>query len=133
MSSWQRYNIRSSLSFGLLLSTLMRVCSAEQPARVFPDISALSPQPGLPSPLVMFDGRPVASQKQWYDERRPELKGLFEHYMYGAIPPKAGPVKAVVVGEHSDFLGGSAVLKLVWLETGPGTAPKIDLMLVLPR
>jgi hypothetical protein len=133
MSSWQRYNIRFGLGFGLLLSSLMRVCAAEQPARVFPDVSALNAQAPLPDPLVMFDGRAVTSQKQWFDERRPELKAFFEHYMYGAIPPKAGPLKAVVVGEYGDFLGGKAVLKLVQLETGPGKAPKVDLMLVLPR
>ena len=54
----------------------------------FPDPSALPPQAALPDPLVMLDGRRVTSRDQWFKERRPELKALFQHYMYGAIPPK---------------------------------------------
>ena len=54
----------------------------------FPEPSALPPQAALPDPLVMFDGRRVTSRDQWFKERRPELQALFQHYMYGAIPPK---------------------------------------------
>ena len=67
----------------------------------------------------MFDGRRVTSRDQWFKERRPELKALFQHYMYGAIPPKPAHVQAKVLGEYHDFLAGKATLKLVTLETGP--------------
>jgi dienelactone hydrolase len=81
----------------------------------------------------MLNGRPVVSRTQWVKERRPELKALFEHYMYGAIPPKPARAVARNLGEYHDFLGGKATLKLVRLETGPTKAPRIDLMLVVPN
>jgi hypothetical protein len=80
----------------------------------------------------MLDGRRVASRDQWAKERRPELKALFVHYMYGAIPPKPAEVHVAQLGEYNDFLGGKASLKCVRLETGPGKGPQIDLMLVVP-
>ena len=81
----------------------------------------------------MLDGRRVTSRDQWFKERRPELKALFQHYMYGAIPPKPAHVQVRILGEYHDFLGGKATLKLVRLETGPAKAPQIDLMLVVPN
>ena len=90
-------------------------------------------QTQMPDPLVMLSGEKVASKKQWFERRRPELKSLFEKYMYGAIPPKPAEMKTAALGEYDDFLQGKAKLKLVRLETGPGDGPKIDLMLVLPR
>jgi dienelactone hydrolase len=81
----------------------------------------------------MEDGRRVTSRDQWFQERRPELKALFQHYMYGAIPPKPEHTKVTNLGEYPDFLNGKATLKLVRLEMGPGKAPRIDLMLVVPN
>jgi len=99
----------------------------------FPEPSALSPQAALPDPLVMLDGRRITSRDQWFKERRPELKALFEHYMYGAIPSKPAHVQVTNLGEYHDFLSGKATLKLVRLEMGPAKAPQIDLMLVVPN
>jgi hypothetical protein len=119
---------------GLLLPlALMLPMRTNQALRPFPEPSALKPQPGLPDPLVMFDGRRVTSREQWVRERRPELKALFEHYMYGTIPPKPAHTQVKVLGEYRDFLGGQATLKLVRLEMGPTNAEHIDLMLVLPN
>jgi hypothetical protein len=81
----------------------------------------------------MMDGKRVASEKQWVSERRPELKALFKHYMYGAIPPAPARVQVRVQGQYSDFLDGKATLKLLTLDTGPTNAPHIDLMLVVPK
>ncbi len=130
-------NFRDGLSLGfalgLLSSCLMARGATPELTSVFPDASSLKAQSALPSPLVMFDGAAVTSPQQWFAERRPELKALFEHYMYGPIPRQHRPVQANLVGEYGDFLAGNAILKLVQLDTGPGTAPKIDLMLVLPK
>src|SRR5882724_9074361 len=107
---------------------------AALPEQHFPDASSLRPMTdGLPDPLVMLDGRRVASKSQWLKERRPELKSLFSHYMYGPIPPRPGGMKTKLIGNHGDFLDGKAKLKLVTLETGPAPAPRIDLMLVVPN
>jgi hypothetical protein len=110
-------------------------CSTASAQKMFPEPSALPPQPALPDPLTFLDGRKVTSKSQWDSERRPELKALFEHYMYGAMPPApaAATSKTHVLGEYHDFLEGKATLKLVRIETGPGPAPQIDLMLVLPN
>src|SRR5439155_2021111 len=56
-------------------------------ARSFPDVSQLASLPGLPDPLVLLNGEHVTTTKQWLKNRRPELKALFEHYMYGVMPP----------------------------------------------
>ncbi len=87
----------------------------------------------MPSPLVMLDGRKVASREQWFKERRPELLALFQHYMYGSLPPKPEHQKVTTTGEYFDFLDGKATLKLVTIETGPSNAPQINLMLVIPN
>jgi hypothetical protein len=108
-------------------------CASPSKHHDFPAPAALKPQPGLPDPLVMFDGRPVLTQAQWRDERRPELQALFQHYMYGAIPPKPRQFAPKLTGQYSDFLEGKATLKLLTLETGPGNGPRIDLMLVVPN
>jgi len=87
----------------------------------------------MPDPLVMLNGKEVQSAKQWKTQRRPELMALFQHYMYGNIPPAPAHVESKVLGQNADFLQGKATLKLISLETGPGKAPRIDLMLVVPN
>ncbi len=122
-----------------LLGCLLAGChTTVQPRSVyrpppFPEAAALPAQPSLPDPLVMFDGRRVKSRAQWFHERRPELKALFQHYMYGALPPRPAFVRASHEAVYPDFLGGKATLKLVSLQTGPPGAPQIDLMLVVPN
>lgn len=81
----------------------------------------------------MLDGTRVTTRSQWFKQRRPELADLFQHYMYGQIPPKPGRVTGHLIGEYPDFLEGRALLKVLSVETGPGSAPKIGLMLVVPK
>jgi hypothetical protein len=130
-----RHQFLRSSAFGLQISALALVtgCVTHSSEPSFPDASALSRHPGLPDPLVMLDGRRVTSRAHWFNERRPELQALFEHYMYGAIPPKPAHTDVRLIGEHHDFLGGKATLKLLSLETGPTNAPRIDLLLVVPN
>ncbi len=118
------------LIFAAILS-VAGICKAA--TNSFPLFSALQPRTAMPDPLVMLDGKRVASPAEWRNKRRPELRELFEHYMYGPIPPKPGEQKAVMVGEYGNFLEGKATLKVLRLETGPTGAPKIDLMLVIPN
>src|SRR5438477_7850648 len=114
---------RSGIGFCLL------GCMTKPVSKVFPEYSALKPQTELPDPLVMLDGRRITSPEGWLKERRPELRALFQHYMYGEIPPRPANLRAKILAEHRDFLDGKATLKLVRLETGDGAAPQIDLML----
>ncbi|MGA2862853.1 MAG: acetylxylan esterase [Verrucomicrobiota bacterium] len=117
-----------------LAAWLLAGCATSPAPRSWPDLSSLPPQPGLPDPLVMLDGRRVSTKAQWFKERRPELKALFAHYMYGAMPPAPAHLRAKVEGQYGDFLDGQATLRLVTLESDPATnAPRIDLMLVTPK
>jgi hypothetical protein len=99
----------------------------------FPDVSELPARSGMPDPLVMLDGSRVASPEQWAERRRPELKALFEHYMYGEMPPAPASVQATVEREDRGSLGGKATKKEVTIAFGPPAAPKIHLLLVVPN
>jgi hypothetical protein len=101
-------------------------------ARNFPAPDKLSPHPEAPDPLIMLDGRRVTTADQWKKQRRPELKALFEYYMYGAAPapPK---LKATIGKSYPDFFGGKATMKEVAIQLGPEGSPKIQLILFQPN
>ena len=61
-----------------------------------PDVSKLPSRPDLPDPLVMLNGDKVTTKEQWVEKRRPELKALFQHYMYGYAPPAPDKVDATI-------------------------------------
>jgi len=86
----------------------------------------------LPDPLLMLDGRKVTSRDMWVNERRPELIRLFQHYMYGQLPP--APMVVGTVGRVDvEFLGGKATLSEITLRFGPAEVPPIHLLLVVPN
>ena len=99
----------------------------------FPEISNLPNRPELPDPLVMLDGTRVASPEQWTAKRRPELKALFQHYMYGQMPPAIGAFIARVERKDEHYFGGKATKK----DRGPGndhpTVKPLHLMSYLLR
>ena len=66
----------------------------------FPSVQDLPSRPELPDPLVMLNGQRVTTRDQWVSKRRPELKALFEFYMYGAVPAAPGKVTAKVTHEN---------------------------------
>lgn len=80
----------------------------------------------------MFDGTKVTSKADWVSKRRPELKALFEHYMYGKRP---APVKVSAKVNHEDAnaYGGKATLREVVLTLGEKEAGRINLLLVTPN
>ncbi len=126
--------VRCALGGGAVSALLLGGSAAAQTPRAFPELSSLPPQPAMPDPLVMLDGRRVASQAQWFNERRPELKALFTHYMYGPIPPKPAHLRFQLEGQYPDFLDGKATLKVLTLEAGPEPeAPRIGLIVVVPN
>lgn len=102
-------------------------------AAVFPPPAQLPPQPALPDPLVRFDGQPVKTAREWLTRRRPELKALFQHYMYGHLPPPARKVTATNRYTNPMFLDGRATLREVVLSFGPPDAPKMNLVVVTPN
>jgi hypothetical protein len=99
----------------------------------FPDPEKLSSQPEPPDPLRMRDGTPVTTREQWEKKRRPELKALFQHYMYGQMPPAPRQVQARVLHEDAQALGGKATLREIALLFNGGKAPPLHVLLVVPN
>ena len=98
----------------------------------FPPVDQLPINPELPDPLVMMDGRRVTSKQQWKEERRPELKALFQHYMYGNLPAPTS-VKATLTASNASLFNGKASWKSFTLSYGPEGTPPLELLVILPR
>jgi hypothetical protein len=111
---------------------ILMVASGTGGAGSFPPVSELPLRPELPDPLVMLDGKPVKTKKEWFQVRRPELKALFQHYMYGWFPP-AVKVTGKIIYIDKNFLDGKATLKLATLNLGRSPAPQVHLMMVIPN
>lgn len=99
----------------------------------FPPVDALPSQPGLPDPLVTFAGQRVTTPEDWRQKHRPELKRLFEFYMYGRAPAAPDNLKAKVERVDADYFGGKATKKEVTISFGPSGTPAIHLLLVVPN
>jgi hypothetical protein len=105
---------------------------------VYPPPAELPRQAAFPDPLVSFDGSKVATRGQWESQRKPELKALFEHYMYGrypALPVKSLPVKMTskLLFEDREAFGGKASLREVELTLGSPDWPKVYLLIAAPQ
>jgi hypothetical protein len=118
----------------MLLLAFLGACAAPppEPKRDYPEPSALPPRPELPDPLVSFDGKKIESKEAWESVRKPELKALFQHYMYGVLPPVTEVSGSVRRTDEKAF-GGKATLKEVVLTIAGPKGPKIDLLLVIPN
>ena len=102
------------------------------PSTDLPSPAELLVRSEWPDPLAMFDGRRVGSREMWERERKPELRALFQNYMYGCMPA-ALKVKATVSRTDTKALGGKATLKEVSLAYGPEGCPPLELLLVVPN
>lgn len=87
----------------------------------------------LPDPLVMLDGTRVKTPAQWYEQRRPELKRLFQQHIFGHLPPAPAKVEATLRAEDPRWLGGAATVREVLLRFGPADGPTIKLLLAFPN
>jgi hypothetical protein len=106
-------------------------CAQAFAASSFPEPAQLRSQPELPDPLTMFNGERVTTREQWMEKRRPELKALFEHYMYGHMPSCA--VRFTQGKSDQSFFGGKATRKDVTVHLDHPGAPKIHLLVVVPN
>lgn len=118
----------------MALSALALLCAGTAASPEFPPVDKLPSVSELPDPLRMLDGTPVTTTEEWYQKRRPELKALFQHYIYGFMPPPPGIIARVVNTDRNAF-GGKATLKEVeirfrGLDKG---APTILLAVFIPN
>jgi hypothetical protein len=114
--------------FSLALAALL----AARAGADFPAADKLPAHKELPGPLTMLDGGKVKSADEWTRKRRPELKQLLQHYMYGWLPPAPATVEGKVEHEDTKALDGKAILREVSLTVAPAPAPKVRLLLVIP-
>lgn len=98
----------------------------------FPDVASLPSQKEFPDPLKSLAGKQITGKAEWEHERRPELKRLFQHYMYGDIPAYHGKIDAQIEHEDSGAFQGQATLREVALRVDP-KAPPIRVLLVIPN
>lgn len=112
------------------------VASEGTPFRAdFPEPSKLPSSRQLPDPLTCLDGTRVTSRELWETKRKPELKRLFQHYMYGYFPPPPKPeaVRFTVERQDEKYFGGKATKKEVTIRFGPEGTPPMRLLVVLPN
>jgi hypothetical protein len=118
----------------LIMSTLLSMGAAGvAEAQTFPAVKALAPQAGFPDPLRLLNGAPVTRPEQWREMRRPELMGLFQHYMYGNFPPAPKAVEARLEREDLRYFAGKATKKELTIRFGPPETPPLHLLLVIPN
>ncbi len=88
----------------------------------------------LPDVLTMRDGTKVTTKAEWEQNRRPELKELFQHEMYGRFPAKPKVTTKVLFEEmNSPALDGKGTLREVEITFGPKEWPKIYLLVAIPN
>jgi hypothetical protein len=116
------------------MALLVGSAAAAEAPDEFPGALQLPSQPGLPDPLVKRDGSRVTTWDQWRGERVPELRALFQHYMYGQIPPAPTALVVKVEREDPGYFGGKATLREVAIVVQPvPNSPTIHLLLVIPN
>jgi hypothetical protein len=120
---------RSTFCLGMLLC----LTSAAGGADDFPPVSELPERAELPDPLIMLSGERVKTPYEWRENRRPELRSLFEFYMYGRAPAPPNLEDSSVVSTEPDYFGGKATKKQVVIAFGPKGTPQIHLLLVVPN
>lgn len=117
----------------LLLGLLVMLAAAVAVGEEFPKFEELPAIKELPDPLKMQDGAPVKTADDWTKRRRPELKGLIQHYMYGVPPAAPDNLQAKVVRSDNQALGGKATVEEITLTFGPGDKGRINLLLIRPN
>ena len=110
-----------------LLTSLLAVTAI---AADFPAPEKLPAVAALPDPLLMRDGTRVATKEEWLTKRAPELRALFQHYMYGARP-RPRTVSGKIIREDKAALGGKATLREVLVDCG--LAVPVHLLVVVPN
>lgn len=84
----------------------------------FPAPNALDRQAGLPDPLITRTGSRVMNGEQWEKTRKPELRALFEQYMYGRWPTGAGWKSNTLLFEDKKALNGAATVREFAVDVG---------------
>jgi hypothetical protein len=74
------------------------------------DESKANPWPNLPNPLLLNNGKPVKSAKDWTTKRRPELVELFDREVLGRVPANVPAVRWEVASTTPGSENGIATI-----------------------
>ncbi len=101
------------------------------------DESKANPFPVLPDPLVLNNGKPVKTAKDWWDKRRPEIVELFDREVYGRVPKNVPKVNWEVISTTEGENGGVPIVTKMLKghvdnSADPAIKVDIDLMLATP-
>jgi hypothetical protein len=99
----------------------------------YPEPKDLPPIHGLPDPLTYLGGARVESAADWTDRRKPELRQLFQYYMYGTQPPRETAAVPTLLLENRKALGGKATLREVAVHVGAPADGPVHVLLALPN
>ena len=128
MSLSKKKNIKIKLISAMLILLLFS-CQ-----RQLPEFEDLPEQTNLPDPFTMLDGTPVESKEDWVNKRRPELKELFQHYVYGYLPPVPA-MNFIIKKQDEGLFDGKATYKEVEIDLilPGGNIHRINLALFVPN
>ena len=101
------------------------------------DESKADPNPKVPDPLLLKNGKKVATAETWWHERRPEIVEDFDREIYGRVPKNAPTVHWEVVSTQKEMNGNVPVItkKLIGHVDNsayPLLTVNIDLTLTVP-
>jgi lysophospholipase L1-like esterase len=101
------------------------------------DESKANPFPNLPDPLTLKNGRKVASARDWWNRRRPEIVEDFEREVVGRVPRNVPKVTWTVTNKVENQVGSRAVVgkRLVGRvdnSSYPAIGVEIQMVLVTP-
>jgi hypothetical protein len=88
----------------------------------------------LPDPLLSSDGTPISEPRLWWEQRRPEILGLFERFVYGRTPRAHPRVSFDRTSIDTQALNGTATRKAVSVVFGDSQeGPRMEILIYLPN
>jgi hypothetical protein len=98
------------------------------------DEEKAKPDPKLPDPLTLKNGKKVTTAKEWWEQRRPEIVGDFDREIYGRAPKETPKVVWEVTNTIQEKNGDVPVVtkQLVGhVDNSAYPAVKVDIQLTL--
>lgn len=74
------------------------------------DESRADPNPRVPDPLLLKNGKKVTTAEQWWQDRRPEIVEDFDREIYGRVPKKTPKVRWEVISTQKEMNGDVPVI-----------------------
>ncbi len=84
--------------------------NADAPNAANYDEAKANPYPELPDPLVLKNGKRIASARAWWKQRRPEIVEDFDREIYGRFPKVTPRVKWEVISTTNEKDGDIPVI-----------------------